>query len=145
MRRLSVISALILLLLGGNFLDQNPTIDKPILIAKARSSHPSRTAFINRADIANDEPDIETQTVNQRDWKNTARYSPSDGKATQAYSSSKDISLLIKEELNLQKKLGLEYKSAKINFRRIPLFLSSKDDNTRGAVLPPFVYFKQKF
>jgi hypothetical protein len=145
MKRLIVITALILVLVTGNSLAQNFGNDGPKLIAKAESTYLSKTVIIKQADILNDRLTSKAQKVNETYGSNTTSYSPQDTKAPEPRLNSKDISLLIKEELNLKKNLDLEYKSPKINFKEIPLFISSKDDKTNGVVLPPFLYFKQQF
>jgi hypothetical protein len=145
MKKLIVITTLILVLVTGNSFAQNASNDEPKLIAKAESTYLSKTVIIKQGDIINHRLESKRQIVNETDGRNAASYSPQNTKAPEQALNSKDISLLIKEELNLEKNLDLEYKSPRINFKEMPLFVSSKDDKTKGVVLPPFLYFKHQF
>lgn len=58
---------------------------------------------------------------------------------------SRDVSSLIKNELNLERDLDLEYKAPRLKAEQLPLIISSKDRKTKGVVLPPFLYFKKQF
>ena len=56
-----------------------------------------------------------------------------------------DISLLIENELQLEKNPDLTYKSPSLKAEDLPLVMSSADKRTMSVVLPPFMYFKTQF
>jgi len=56
-----------------------------------------------------------------------------------------DISLLVKNELKLEKHLDQIYESPSLKAEDLPLVMSSTDKRTMSVVFPPFLYFKTQF
>ena len=59
--------------------------------------------------------------------------------------SPSDISLLVKNELKLEKHPDQIYESPSLKAEDLPLVMSSADKRTMSVVIPPFLYFKKQF
>jgi len=58
---------------------------------------------------------------------------------------SSDISLLVKNELKLEKHPDQIYESPSLKAEDLPLVMSSTDKRTMSIILPPFLYFRKQF
>lgn len=145
MKRLIAIAVLTMLIIASSSPAQSDEKEKPRLLARAEV-HSSSAPDILKADETikiNFESDTKIKITMNRgffDKSDSQRSSVSD-----SIRGSEDISLLIKDELDLEKNLDLNYKSPSLKAEELPLVMSSKDKKTKGVLLPPFLYFKKQF
>lgn len=132
MRRLITITLLTALMITSKSLAQSDEKVEPLLLAKAdeKIKGTFERESINNINRSNANPD---------------HAPPEAPGASKLGNDSRDISLLIKNELNLESSLDLEYKAPRLKAEQLPLLMSSKDRKTEGVVFPPFLYFKKQF
>ncbi|MDA2919396.1 hypothetical protein MYX76_07890 [Desulfobacterota bacterium AH_259_B03_O07] len=145
MKRLIAISVLTMLMVSFGSLAQSNEMEESKLLAKAETHKSSVSKLINTDEKINsnfERNSNNTNIMNNGASKNSIHESSG---ASELENDSKDISLLIKSELNLEKSLDLVYRSPSLKAEELPLVMSSKDKKTKGVVLPPFLYFKIQF
>jgi hypothetical protein len=118
---------------------------EPTLLAKAESNLLSISKIAHAHEKI--KSNIESESIKNRYSDNGHSYNqdPQHPGALESSNGSKDISLLIKNELDLEKDLDLEYKAPRLKAEQLPLLMTSKDRKTKGAVFPPFLYLKKQF
>ena len=139
------IAVLFGLMIVSSSIAQSEENGEPALLAKAEGEE------LSISKIANAHEKIKSSMQNEpiKDGYSEKAY-PSNqearhSRAADSSDASRDISLLIKKELNLEKNLDLQYESPKLKAEQMPLVMSSKNTKTKGVVFPPFVYLKKQF
>ncbi|MGH7901749.1 MAG: hypothetical protein ACRENZ_08425 [Thermodesulfobacteriota bacterium] len=140
-----VISTLTLLMIASHSFAENFTIQQPKLLAKAEMESSSGSNIIRQNKSINKKFEEQSQKINEFNKERSSSKLFREPRLKDSNANSVDISLLINEELKLQKNLNLEYKAPLYSFKEIPIFISSKDEKTKGLVLPPFLFFKKRF
>lgn len=145
MKSLIAITVLIALMIISSSIAQCDENGEPALLAKAESEE------LSISKIANAHEKIKSGMQNEpiKDGYSGKAYQSNQeaqhSRAADSSDASRDISLLIKKELNSEKNLDLQYKSPKLKAEQMPLVMSSKNTKTKGIVFPPFLYLKKQF
>ena len=145
MKSLIGIAVLVALMISSGAIGQCDENGEPALLAKAESEELSISNVANAHEKI--KSSIENQSIKDR-YSDNGHSSDQQTRRSGAVDSSdgsRDISRLIKQELNLEKNLELQYKSPKLKPEQMPLVMSSKNTKTKGAVFPPFLYLKKQF
>ena len=145
MRRLIAIALLTAIMITSNSVAQGNEELEPVLLAKAEASELSISKIANvREKIKSN---MESESI--RNGDSDSRYSDNQDRQGSGNldlrDGSRDISLLIKNQLSLEKSLDLNYISPKLKAEQLPLVMSSKNKKTKGVVFPPFLYLKKQF
>ncbi len=149
MNKIIAIAILSSLISASNSLAQDIETREVKLLAKAEiDTSPGLIDLlqpINQGEIINNKINIhtyKTKTLNNRISDN---FVPQEYKDLGLNRYSKDISVLIEEELKLLKRDDLVYKSPPITLEDISLFKFSISNKTKSVILPAFVYLNHKF
>lgn len=100
---------------------------------------------INQGEIINNKINIQTYKTKTLNSRVSDNFVPQEYKDLGLNHYSKDISVLIEEELNLLKRGDLVYMSQPITLEDISLFKFSISNKTKSLILPAFVYLNHKF
>ena len=145
MKSLVAITALIALMIISSSIAQCDEKGKPALLAKAESEELSISKIANAHEKI--KSSMQNESIKDRYSENgyPSNQDREHSGAVDSPEGSRDISLLIKKELNLEKNLDLQYKLPKLKAEQMPLVMSSKNTKTKGVVFPPFLYLKKQF
>jgi hypothetical protein len=145
MRRLIAITLLTALMITSNSIAQSNEALEPTLLARAETNE-SSISMIADAHLKI-KSNMESESIRNRYSDRGYSYiqDPQGSGTLDLRDGSRDISLLIKDELNLENGLDLEYKSPKLKAEQLPLVMSTKDRKTKGIVFPLFLYLKKQF
>ncbi len=145
MKGLIAITLLITFMTTSSSIAQSDDKLEPTLLAKADSKELSISKIAHAHEKI--KSNIESESIRNSYSGNGHPYNqdPQHSGALDSSDGSKDISLLIKNELDLEKDLDLEYKAPRLKAEQLPLLMSTKDRKTKGAVFPPFLYLKKQF
>lgn len=145
MKSLVAITVLTLLLIASNSIAQSNEGLEPMLLARAETHESSISKIANAREKF--KGNIKNESRRDRNMDDGYSYYLGLGGSAilDSRGGSRDISLLIKNELELERSLDLQYKSPKLKAEQLPLVMSSKNKKTKGAVFPPFVFFKKQF
>jgi hypothetical protein len=145
MKSLIAITVLIALMIISSSIAQCDEKGEPALLAKAGSEELS----ISKIDNAHEKMKSSMQNEPIKDRYSEKGYQsnadPKHSGAVDSNDRSRDISLLIKKELNLEKNLDLKYRSPKLKAEQMPLVMSSRNTKIKGVVFPAFLYLKKQF
>jgi len=133
MRGLIITTLLTLLLISSNPIAQGNEEQEPMLLARAEPHESTISKIANAHEKI--KSNIENESRKNSDIDNGFSYSlDRRGSATlDLRDGPKDISLLIKNELRLERSLDLEYKSRTLKAEQLPLVISSKDKKNKGG------------
>lgn len=145
MKTLIVITLLIALVTTSSSIAQSDEKLEPTLLAKAESKELSISKIADAPEKIKSNMESESIRNGYSDSGYSDNQDPQHSNTLDSSDSSGDISLLIKNELNLEKSLDLDYNSPKLKAEQLPLVMSSKNKNTKGVVFPPFLYLKKQF
>ena len=145
MKSLIAITLLITLMNTSSSIAQSDEKLGPPLLAKAESKELSISKIADAHEKI--KSNMESESIRNRYSDKEYSYSqdPQHSGALNSIDDSGDISLMIKNELNLEKSLDLKFKSPKLKAEQLPLVMSSKNTKTKGVVFPPFLYLKKQF
>lgn len=145
MKSLIAITLLIALMNTSSSLAQSDEKLEPTLLAKAESKELSFSKIADAHEKI--KRNMESESIRNRhsDKEYSYNQDPQHSGALNSIDGSRDISLMIKNELNLEKSLDLKFKSPKLKAEQLPLVMSSKNAKTKGVVFPPFLYLKKQF
>ena len=145
MKTLITITLLIAIMTTYSSIAQCDEKGEPALLAKAESEELSISKIANAHEKIKSNMGSESIRNKYSDKEYSYKQDPKHSDALNSSDGSRDISLLIKNELNLEKSLDLEYDSPKLKAEQLPLVMSSKNTKTKGVVFPPFLYLKKQF
>lgn len=145
MGKLVGIAILTAVMISSSPLAQSADNGERIVLARADTRDSSDSIFMKADEEFNST--LEKKSVKNVDTVNRFpdKALPENSSHSKVGNASRDISLLIKNELNIERNLDLEYKSPRLKAEQLPLLMSSSDRKTKGAVLPPFLFFKKQF
>jgi hypothetical protein len=145
MKRLIAITLLITLMNTSSSIARSDDKLEPTLLAKAERKEISFSKIAHAHEKIKSNIESESIRNSYSDKGYSYNQDPQHSGALESSNGPKDISLLIKNELDLEKDLDLEYKAPRLKAEQLPLLMSSKDRKTKGAVFPPFLYLKKQF
>lgn len=145
MKGLIAITLLITFLTTSGSIARGDDKLEPTLLAKAEHNVLSISKIAHAHEKIKSNIESESIRNSYSDKGHSYNQDPQHSGALDSSDGSKDISLLIKNELDLEKNLDLEYKAPRLKAEQLPLLMSSKDRKTKGAVFPPFLYLKKQF
>ena len=145
MKSLIAITVIIALMIISSSIAQCEENGEPALLAKAESEELSISKIANAHEKIKSSMQNEPTKDGNSERAYTSNQKPQHSGAADSSDASRDISLLIKKELNLEKNLDLQYESPKLKAEQMPLVMSSKNTKTKGVVFPPFLYLKKQF
>ncbi|MGB7291330.1 MAG: hypothetical protein WBD99_04075 [Thermodesulfobacteriota bacterium] len=145
MKSLIAITLLITFMTTSSSIARSDEKLEPTLLAKAESEELSISKIADAHEKI--KSNMESESIRNRysDRGYSYNQDPQHSDALDSSDGSRDISLLIKYELDLERDLDLEYKAPRLKAEQLPLLMSSKDRKTKGAVFPPFLYLKKQF
>lgn len=145
MGKLIAVTILTALTISSSSFAQSADKTELIVLARAETRDSSDSIFM-KANEEFDETPERKSVENLNPGKETPENElPEILSHTKLGTVSRDISLLVKNELHLERNLDLEYKAPRLKAEQLPLLMLSKDRKTKGVVLPPFLYFKKQF
>jgi len=145
MKGLIAVTLLTTLMITSNSIAQSNQELVPMLVAKVETHESSISKIADAHEKI--KSNMESESIRNRysDTGYSYKQDPQGSGTLDLEDGSRDISLSIKYELNLEKSLDLKYESPKLKAEQLPLVMSSKNKKTKGVVFPPFLYLKKQF